>query len=322
MPYIKKYLIMSGILIVLLLFSCCGSNDLAQENGDGRITVYTSFYTMYDFTVKISGDKANVINMVPSGTEPHDWEPSPRDVAGLAGADLFVYNGAGMENWAEKVISSINNPSLIVVETSKNINLKRNPHGENHDSTSKEDEDTVHIHDNLEYDPHVWLDPMNAKKQMEAIRDGLIQADPQNSEYYSANFEKYASRLDELDKTYRSAVSSFSKKEIVVSHEAFGYLCDRYGLEQVAIEGIASESEPTPAKMAEIIDFVREHDVTVIFFEELASPKVAEAIARETGVKTALLNPLEGLSEESHMAGKDYFAVMEDNLEALKQALQ
>ena len=112
------------------------------------------------------------------------------------------------------------------------------------------------------------------------------------------------------------------KKEIVVSHEAFGYLCHAYGLEQLAIKGISSDSEPTPGRMAEMIDFVREHEVKVIFFEELASPKVAEAIARETGARTMLLNPLEGLSEENLRAGKDYFSVMEENLEALKQALQ
>lgn len=303
-------------LPIIAMLAACGTNHAAENGGEGKITVYTSFYTMYDFTAKIGGDRVTVTNMVPSGTEPHDWEPSPKTVAGLSMADLFIYNGGGMESWAEKVIQSVKTPNLHIVETSKGLihesaetaGVITGGDGEGHSDGAR--------------DPHIWLNPMLAKKQMEAIRDGLIQADPVNSEYYESNFNIYSARLDELDRAYREAVKSFSKKEIVVSHEAFGYLCDAYGLKQLAIEGIAGESEPTPAKMAELIDFVREHDVKVIFFEELASPKTAEAIAMETGVSTAMLNPLEGLGEESIKAGNDYFSVMEENLEALKEALR
>jgi zinc transport system substrate-binding protein len=306
--------------LLLMLFSGCSTSPAAPDGDDTKITVYTSFYTMYDFTLKISGGKVDVVNMVPSGMEPHNWEPSPRDIAGLSHADLFIYNGAGMEGWAEKVLASINNPKLLAIETSKDIKLNKAPHEPDHDEESKDT--TGHSHDDLEYDPHVWLYPLNAKKQMEAIRDGLIQVDPQNSRFYQENFRVYAEKLDALDQAYQAAAATFTKKEIVVSHQAFGYLCDAYGLKQMAIEGLSSEFEPTPAKMAKIIDFVNEHDVRVIFFEELTSPKVAEEIARETGVTTALLNPLGGLAQESLDAGKEYFSVMEENLEALKQALK
>lgn len=318
----KPFRVIALLLLIALLYGCT-TNRTAPAAEENKVTVYTSFYTMYDFTLKIAGDKANIINMVPPGMEPHDWEPSPKDIAGLSKADLFIHNGAGMEGWADKVLGSIKGSELIVVETSKNIHLEKAEHGEAERDEHAEDGDPDgHSHEGLEFDPHVWLDPMNARLQMEAIRDGLIQADPRNSTFYQERFKEYSDRLDALDKAYRSAVEGFRKKEIVVSHAAFGYLCHAYGLEQLAIEGVSSESEPTPAKMAEIIDFVREHEVKAIFFEELASPKVAEAIARETGVRTALLNPLEGLGEENLKAGKDYFSVMEENLEALKQALQ
>lgn len=312
----RKIARMTAIFLSIALLCGCRANHAAPADRGNKVTVYTSFYTMYDFTLKLAGDKVNLINMVPSGMEPHDWEPSPKDIAGLSEARLFIYNGAGMEGWAQKVLESINNPELVIVEASKNISLEKTEQKE------QEDIQSDHSHDDLKFDPHVWLNPMNAKLQMEAIRDGLIQVDPQNSEFYHERFEEYSGKLEALDKAYRSAAASFAKKEIVVSHEAFGYLCHAYGLEQLAIEGISSESEPTPAKMAEIIDFVKEHGVKVIFFEELASPKVAETIARETGAATALLNPLEGLTEENLKAGKDYFSVMEENLEALKQALQ
>jgi len=314
------------LIIALLLVSvmvACTSKNAEQPDGSGKITVYTSFYIMNDFTEKIAGDKANIINMVPAGTEPHDWEPTPKDIAGLNGADMFVYNGCGMEGWADKVIESLNNPGLIVVETSGNIKA-REAAGHDHDhenETGHSDENESHASGEVGYDPHVWLNPQNAKIQMEAIKDGLIQVDPVNSKYYEDNFEYYAKKLDDLDQAYKEAVEKFTRKEIVVSHEAFGYLCDAYGLIQVAIEGISGDSEPTPAKMAQIIRFVKENDVKVIFFEQLASPKVAEAIARETGAATDMLNPLEGLSEDDLKAGKDYFSIMEENLEALKRAL-
>lgn len=319
---------MSVLVLFLVLFCGCTINPAAPAAENNKVTVYTSFYTMYDFTLKLAGDKVNLVNMVPSGMEPHDWEPSPKDIAGLSRADLFIYNGAGMEGWAERVLDSIADAPLIAIETSRNIQLEKAEHfHEDHEETldQAEEHDETKVkasHANLEFDPHVWLNPMNAKLQMEAIRDGLMQVDPQNSGFYQERFVEYANRLEALDQAFRSAAESFTRKEIVVSHEAYGYLCHAYGLEQLAIEGISSESEPTPAKMAEIIDFVREHQVKVIFFEELASPKVAEAIARETGARTALLNPLEGLGEESLKAGKEYFSVMEENLEALKQALQ
>lgn len=300
-----------------LVLSACSTKNTIRSGGE-KVSVYTSFYIMYDFTQKIAGDRAEIINMVPAGTEPHDWEPTPKDIAGLYSADLFIYNGCGMESWAEKVVETLNSPSLVVVEASRNIK-EREPAEHDHDHS---DDSESHSHGEEGHDPHVWLDPQNAKIQMEAIKDGLIKVDPINSKYYEENFIFYAKKLDDLDRLYKEAVLEFSRKDIVVSHEAFGYLCDAYGLVQVAIEGISSESEPTPAKMAQIIKFVRENDVKVIFFEELASPKVAEAIARETGAKTDLLNPLEGLSDENLKAGKDYFSVMEENLEALKRALR
>lgn len=317
----RKTWIFALLLTIVPVCGCTANTPVPAAQGD-KITVYTSFYTMYDFTRKIGGDKVNIINMVPSGMEPHDWEPSPKDIAGLSGADLFIYNGAGMEGWAGKVLDSLGSSKLIAVETTKNIPMENATHTHSEHTDEHDEDHNGDSHEGLEYDPHVWLNPMNAKLQMEAIRDGLMQADPRNSSFYQERFEDYSGRLDALDRAYRLAAAGFTKKEIVVSHQAFGYLCHAYGLEQLAIEGISSDSEPTPARMAEMIDFVREHEVNVIFFEELASPKVAEAIARETGTRTMLLNPLEGLSEENLKAGKDYFSVMEENLEALKQALQ
>ena len=172
------------------------------------------------------------------------------------------------------------------------------------------------------FDPHVWLDPMFAKKEMENIKDALVKADPENQAYYEANYETYAQKFDELDQTYKETLSPLPGKSVVVAHEAFGYLCSAYGLTQMGIEGLTPDSEPDPARMALVIDFVKENQVKTIFFEELVSPKVAETIAKETGAGTEVLNPLEGLTDEQLKNGDDYFSVMEKNLDVLKKALE
>ena len=204
-----------------------------------------------------------------------------------------------------------------MVEASENVEL-RTTDGEHEHVHEHEDAD----HHHGDFDPHVWLDPENAKIEMEAIKDALCAADPDNSTVFQSNYEKYAAELDALDKEYSDTLSPLPNRTIVVAHEAFGYLCDAYGLTQVGIEGLSPDSEPDPGRMAEVIDFVREHSISTIFFEELVSPKVAEAIASETGAQAKMLSPLEGLSDEQAAAGADYFSVMHDNLAALMEALK
>lgn len=299
----------------LSLLTGCGTQPADTAAGDGRLRVLTSFYPMYDFACKIGGDCIDVTNMVPSGTEPHDWEPSTNDLKNLEKADVFIYNGADMEPWADDLLVS-RSDTLRVVEASENVEL-RTTDGEHEHAHEHEDAD----HHHGDFDPHVWLDPKNAKIEMEAIRDALCAADPENSTVFQSNYEKYAAELDALDTEFREKLAPLPNRTIVVAHEAFGYLCDAYGLTQVGIEGLSPDSEPDPGRMAEVIDFVREHSISTIFFEELVSPKVAEAIASETGAQAKMLSPLEGLSDEQAAAGADYFSVMHDNLAALMEAL-
>ena len=300
----------------LSLLTGCGTQPADTAADDGRLRVLTSFYPMYDFACKIGGDCIDVTNMVPSGTEPHDWEPSTNDLKNLEKADVFIYNGADMEPWADDLLVS-RSDTLHVVETSENVEL-RTTDGEHEHAHEHEGAD----HHHGDFDPHVWLDPENAKIEMEAIRDALCAADPENSTVFQSNYEKYAAELDALDAEFREKLAPLPNRTIVVAHEAFGYLCDAYGLTQVGIEGLSPDSEPDPGRMAEVIDFVREHSISTIFFEELVSPKVAEAIASETGAQAKMLSPLEGLSDEQAAAGADYFSVMHDNLAALMEALK
>lgn len=305
----------AALLCAALLFTGCATQQAEQVPEDDRLTVYASFYTMYDFAQKIGGEKARISVMVPDGTEPHDWEPAAADIAGIQNADLFIYNGVGMEHWAEDILSSLDSSRLVVIEASKGIALREGDHEEAEEAAEEYDD-----HGGL--DPHVWLDPQNAKQELEAIKNAFVQADPDNASYYETNYEKWAKEFDALDEEFRTALSDIPQKEIIVSHEAYGYLCAAYGLTQIGIEGLSPDSEPDPGRMAEIIELAREKGVTTIFFEELLSPDVANAIAAETGAKTAVLSPVEGLTDEERASGADYLSVMRKNLNALKEALQ
>ena len=294
-----------------------GMNGQAQqeENADsaeGKLLVMASFYTMADFAEKIGGDRADITCMVPTGTEPHDWEPSTTDITGLERADVFIYNGAGMEHWAEDVTESLENKELLVVEASQGVKLHAE---EEHDHEG-------HSHSHGGYDPHVWLDPHNAKLEMENIKNAFVQADPDNGAYYEANYDKWSKAAEELDRKYREALADFAGRQIVTAHEAYGYLCSAYGLEQVGIDGLSPDQEPNPKRMADIIDFVRENQIRAVFFEELSGSKTAETVAAETGIRLLALSPLEGLSGEELEAGEDYFSVMEKNLEQLLLSLE
>lgn len=314
-----------GIKLAALVMSAtfvlvgCGSNEgkkgsSSSEKSD-KLKVTASFYPMYDFSKKIGGDKVEVKNMISSNVEPHDWEPTPKDLVSIGDSDVFVYNGAGMETWIDKVTKSSDNKNLELVEASKGVKLLK---GEEDEDAKEEKE---HEHEHGAYDPHVWLSPENAKKEMENIKNAFVKADPKNKDYYENNYNENAKKLDELDKKFKDELAKTKKKDIVVAHQAFGYICNAYGLNQVAIEGLSPDSEPDAAKMAEIAKFAKDNKVKYIFFEELVSPKVAETIAKEVGAKTEVLNPIEGLTDKQLKDGEDYFSIMNKNLEVLLKAL-
>lgn len=296
-------------LCVLTFSAAAGCSNIktitVDDTKGGKLKVTASFYPMFDFAQKIGGDKIDVLNLVPAGTEPHDYEPAVSDIINLEKTGVFIYNGAGLENWTQKVLSSLKNKNLAVVEASKGIALLTDQNKDAHSAV----------------DSHVWLNPLNAKMELLNIKDAFVKKDPKNAAWYESNYSKYAKEMDALYQQMMDTLSACKRKEIVVSHQAYGYLCAAFGLTQLGITGLDAESEPDPARMAQIIDFVKQKGVKVIFSEALLSPKIAEAIARETGAAVEVLNPLEGLSEEDLAAGEDYFSVMQSNLNKLKKAL-
>lgn len=290
---------MKNILNILLpvimtagIFAGCGQ---ALDSADGKPLVYASFYPMYDLAKKASGEFAEVRCLVPDGVEPHDWEPSPQDIVGLEHADLFFYSGAGFEGWVASVVPKLQNDGITAVETSSGIEF-------------------------LGGDPHVWLSPANAKLQFVAMCEALKSTDPAHFADYDKNQSYWCAEFDKLDEEF-AALHTLPYHSIVVTHNAFGYLCDAYGLAQISASGYSPDSEPDPSSMAGVVAIAKELQVKVIFYEEPSNLKYARAIAAETGAQTAMLSPLEGLSPEERAAGDDYFSVMRKNLAALKEAL-
>lgn len=283
--------------------------------------VVASFYPLYEFARQVGGDRAEVVSLVPTGVEPHDWEPTPQDAARVRQASVFVYNGADLEPWAETLVKNVGSAGLVVVNATQGLALL--PAGPDHEDEHAREQKTKGEPEKAEpsSDPHVWLDPVLAQSQVEAIRAALAKADPGHAETYARNARTYRERLTALHVKFERGLSRCARREIVVSHAAFAYLARRYGLTMVPVAGLAPEGEPSPAHLASLVRFARRHKVEYIFFETLVSPKLAETLAREVGARTLVLNPIEGLSPEEAAAGKDYVALMEQNLENLRTAL-
>lgn len=326
--------VLAGGLVMAMLAASAGILGGCRKKGfgkdaEGKVKVVASIYPMYDFVNRIGGDLVACKMLVPAGTEPHSWEPSTRDMQDLEEADLFVYNGAGMEAWAEDILDTVQNKDLIAVEASKDVDLLRteevhhDAHEDEHEEEHDEDQDEHEGHHHHgEFDPHVWLSPKNAEKEMTVIAEALIGKDPEHADIYRKNLEDAKKACQDLDASYREALKDHQDGYIVVAHEAYGYLCEEYGLRQIGIEGVSADQEPDAARMREIIDMVKDYGIKCIFFEELVDPKVANSIADETGCRTMALSPLDGMTKEDIDSGRDYFSVMKDNLSALVSSFE
>lgn len=273
------------------------------DNSNTKMRVVTSFYPLYFFAQQIGGDMVSVINLTPAGTEPHDYEPTPKDIAQIEKSKLLVLNGGGLEAWGDKVTKNIDQNNTRVVVAGKDII-----------EAAQAQEGTANI------DPHIWLSLPLAIKMVEKIKMGIEQADPTNSSYYDARASVLEAKLADLHQEYQKGLASCVNTNIITSHAAFGYLGATYGLHPVSIAGLSPDTEPSPRQLGDIVQLARKNNTKYIFFESLVSPKLSETIAREVGAQTLVLNPLEGLTPDEIMGGSDYFTEMKINLKNLETA--
>ncbi len=323
------------ILLIVAVTSGCGSKAQFSED---KINVLTSFYPLYDLAREIGGDHVQVINMIPAGVDPHDWSPKSQDLVNLTKGQLFVYNGAGFDDWwVEDMLASINSGkkphvvkaseglTLISVSDTDSVEEESSTDDHDHEHDHSSDGHAIgdgHDHDHGDYDPHTWLSLLNAITMAGNIKDGLIAVDPDNRADYEANYEKLRSELMQLHEQFAQMVERGARREFVTSHRAFAYLARDYGLTQLSVMGLSTEAEPTSQAIKEISDFIRDHGVRYLLLEELASPKLAETLARDLGIGILTLNPIEGLTKEQEASGEDYLSLMRHNLASLELALQ
>ncbi|OTN88892.1 zinc transport system substrate-binding protein [Enterococcus sp. 7E2_DIV0204] len=316
-----KYLV--GLLLIAVIFTltACGQTNKQEESGKSdTIKVVSTFYPMYDFAKNVVGDAGDVQLLIPAGTEPHDYEPSAKDIAKITDADVFVYNSHELETWVKDVLENVDEKKVAVVEAASSIDLMAGA-AHDHDHDEEEADHDEHDHDH-ELDPHVWLDPVLAQKEVEAIRDELVKKYPEQKATFEKNAATYIEKLKALNTEYQEAFKDAKNKTFVTQHAAFGYLAKQYGLTQESIAGISPDQEPSPSRLAELKKYIKEHNVSVIYFETSASSKVAETLARETDVELAVLNPLESITQKEQDKGEDYISVMKANLEALKKSIK
>ncbi|MFD1990761.1 metal ABC transporter substrate-binding protein [Paenibacillus nicotianae] len=322
-----------ALLSMSTLLAACGNNsDSASSTTTGtsgstasgeKLHIVTSFYPMQEFTSKVAGDLADVQVLVPAGTEPHDWEPTAQDIAKMTDADMLVYNGGGVESWIDQVKDTLGDSGPKLVDASNGIQLMASTEEEHEGEEAGHEEEhaTEEGHDHGEFDPHVWLSPIQAQTEVRNIETALTALDPNHAADFKKNADAYIAELQKLDAEYKASLSNVKRKDFITQHAAFAYLAHDYGLTQVPIAGLSPEQEPSAEAMAKIVDFAKQNNVKTIFFETLVSSNVAKTIADEVGAKTAVLNPLEGLTSAETSAGENYISVMRTNLAALEKAL-
>jgi len=284
----------------------CGADTSEPSAGEDKPAVVASFYPLVFAAEGVGGDLVEVENLTAPGIEPHDLELSADQVRSLSDADLILYLGGGFQPALEDVVSGLDESRALDVLEGRGF--LESAESESHEGEEEDHESTA--------DPHVWLDPTIMAEIVDQVAVRLSRIDPAHKKVYLDNAAQLDSRLENVDRKFNTVLSHCRTRDIVTSHDAFGYLAARYDLDQASISGIDPEAEPSPGRLAQVARFVEEHDVGTIFFEELVSPKVAETIAAETGARTEMLSPL-----ESAPPSGDYVDAMEANLAVLTRAL-
>ncbi|WKZ33996.1 MAG: zinc ABC transporter substrate-binding protein [Thermodesulfobacteriota bacterium] len=297
----------------------------APVGEDGRIRAVASIYPLAHFLEETGGDRVAVRAITPAGVDAHDFEPAPRDIKTAMDSALFVYMGGGFDTWAERIAPSVRKSGVMAVEVAERFEMKNEAGSENgHEAgepEAHEDEEEHEGHGHGPFDPHVWLDPVLATRLVDIMRESLTSVNPGNGRYYGERAAAYTEELLKLDEEFKAGLNDCALREIVVSHDAYGYLGERYNLEIIPATGVFSGEEPSPRRIARISKAMKERGIRHVFTEPFGSPRIAEAIARETGAEILVLNPVEGLTREEEGAGMDYLSIMRDNLNNLRKAL-
>ncbi|WP_313489469.1 metal ABC transporter solute-binding protein, Zn/Mn family [Exiguobacterium sp.] len=321
------------------ILAACGSNTDSSTSDDKKTEIYTSTFATAAIAREIGGNQVNVKMIVPPGADPHSYEPTSKQLTEIAKGDLFLLTGTTLEPYSKKIQESLKGTDVRFIETSKDVTLlesdatlhahEEEGHTEDelaHEEAGHDDHATdehaheEEEHDHGKYDPHVWLDPVNAKAMARSITVALSKEVPKDKATFEKNLKAFDQQADALDKEFKQAVADGSKKELLVTHAAYGYLAERYGFTQLPIAGISPSDEPSQKQLAALVKEARMHDLKYVAFEETVSPKVARVIQKEIGAKSVTIHNLESVTKSQQ--NSSYFKLMEENVQTLEQALQ
>ncbi|WP_215113671.1 zinc ABC transporter substrate-binding protein [Exiguobacterium sp. s63] len=312
-----------------LLLGACGNTegDNASESTDEQLTVYASTFALKSMAEEIGGVRVNVEMVIPPGADPHTYEPTSKQMTQIAKADLFLTIGHDLEPYVESMEKSLEGQNVAFVKTAEDVTLLDaadtvHVHEEDghEDDGHSEDEHAEEGHDHGQYDPHVWLDPMNAVSMAEAVEAAFSEEAPDYKDEFAERLSTFKDEANALDAELKAAVENGSKSELLVTHAAYGYLAERYGFDQLPIAGLTPSEEPSQQALKRIIEEARLHDLNYIAFEDTVTPKVAEVVKQEIGAESVTIYNLESVTKEQ--MDKSYFDLMRENVKALETALK
>jgi zinc transport system substrate-binding protein len=305
----KAALLAITLIIIIAVAATAGIYYLTQSSKSQtstKLNVIATFYPLYDFAQNVGGDKVTVSMLVPETVDVHDFEPTPSSISAVSTADVLIYNGVGLEPWIAHIVSASDNPDLIQVDTSQGITLL--PVAQQFQSG------------NQTYDPHIWLNPVNAEQQIRNILQALKQADQADSQYFTQNAENYIAKLETLNKQAINATTNTATNRFVTFHEAFSYFANQYNITQVPILG-PFEEEPSAGDIQNVITAIHQYHLRYVGYESLENPAISQSISTQTNASLIEMNPIEGLTDEQKTRGDNYITLMQQNIENIHLAL-
>ncbi|MGH2087573.1 metal ABC transporter solute-binding protein, Zn/Mn family [Aerococcus urinaeequi] len=329
-----KRLVRLLALSAIAFLAACG-NGASTSSDDDSLQIVTTFYSMQALTNAVVGDSAEATVML-ENADAHEYEPSAQDIATLNEADVFVYNSEDMETFVPTLLESIDNPDLVIIEAASEVELidgdvetvgetTSEEHSEEEHTNEDTDAETEEDHEghSHETDPHTWLDPVNAVTEAQTIANALTEADPDNAETYQENAGQFASDMMAVHDEYASLFESAETKTFLTQHAAFGYLANRYGLHQAAVTGVTASAEPSPKRIAEIVSYMEENNISVIYGQAGGATEIATTIASEVGGTVGELQSMESVDTSQYPAdGDGFIAIIKANLESLAEGVQ
>ncbi|WP_186321532.1 metal ABC transporter solute-binding protein, Zn/Mn family [Bacillus sp. FJAT-22090] len=339
----RKIALLVLVLMLALFTAACGNKNKEESSvsKEGKINIYTTVYPLQYFAERIGGDAVNVHSIYPAGANEHTFEPTQKDMIALADADLFFYIGLGLEGFVENAKKTLANEQVKMIATIDAVSddqLMASSHDHEHegeenshenaeDEHDHESEDHSHEeghegHDHGGIDPHVWISPKISQSLALSIKDSLVETAPDQKEKFEKNYEELITELQKLDADFAEMAQNAPNKTFFVSHAAFGYIANTYGLEQIAVAGLNSQDEPSQKELTTIIDLAKEKNIQYILFEQNVSSKLTKVVQKELGAESLVLHNLGVLSKENVENNETYFTLMYRNLDTIRTVLQ